>query len=347
MTDAYTHMNEADEDRLYRQMREQFWFPVAYSDELADSPQGVTLCGEELVVVRLDGRARVFQDLCLHRGSKLSLGVVDGDCIRCPYHGWKYDATGAVARIPQREELGSLVDATLPSYPTAEVSGLVYTCLGEPRFPPPSIPEFDDSAYRFLHVDIYEWDCSLPRRLENYFDFAHFAWIHDGILGDSSDPRIEEYDVLREESKLSFTAGPFPEFTDNVKNTPAADDVGEAVYGAMKGYEIFIPNAMKLNSAAGANEDYVLWVCLAPVSPTRTRCFTYQGRTYAFDRDKEFAQFANLINEQDKPVVESQRPAQLPRDLSAEMYIKGADRAALEYRKWLSEIAKGEIEMAQ
>lgn len=343
---AYRHMDAAVEHQLYTELQEHFWYPVAYADDLTDKPQGFTLFDRPLVVVRLDGEARVFEDICRHRGAALSLGKVVGDCIRCPYHGWEYDAQGAISRIPQREELSGLVDASLPSYPTVEVSGLVYTCLGEPKFPPPAIPEFDNPTYRFIHLDIYEWDCSMQRRLENYFDFAHFAWVHDGILGDSSQPRVEDYDVKRVGSELQFIAGPFPEFTDNVKNAPSAGDSDGEIFGAMKKYSIFVPNAMRLNSAAGDDEDYVLWVCLAPVSETRTRCFTYQGRNYAFDRDAEFRKFAEAINDQDQPIVESQKPAALPRDLAAEMYIKGSDRAALEYRKWLFDISNGVVELA-
>ncbi len=345
---TYLHMDEEAEDRLYRRLRDHFWYPVAYSDELTDSPQGFTLFGEKLVVVRLGGQARVFEDLCRHRGAALSLGVVvdGGECLRCPYHGWTYDASGRVTQVPAREELSTLIDADLPSYPTTEMSGLVYTCLGDPKFPAPQIPQFDDPSYRFLHLDAYEWDCSLPRRLENYFDFSHFAWVHDGILGDSSKPRVEDYPVERVGSEIRFVAGPFPEFTDNVKNSPESNKTGSKIYGAMKKYRIFMPNAMGLNSAAGEEEDYVLWVCLAPIGPTRTRCFTYQGRNYRADADAEFRQFAQAINEQDRPIVESQRPAELPRDLSAEMHIRGADLAALRYRMWLYQISEGTIEMA-
>ena len=208
----------AAEERLYNAMRENFWFPVAYPDDLRDEPQGFTLFGENLVVARLEGEARVFEDLCRHRGSALSLGkIVEGRELRCSYHGWTYNAEGRVTRVPAKEELSpAFANVRLPSFPTLETSGLVYTTLGDPKFPPPAIDELDDPSYRFLHLDIYEWNCSLPRRLENYFDFSHFAWVHDGILGDSEQPHIEDYDVDRVGGELRFIAGPFVEFTDAV-----------------------------------------------------------------------------------------------------------------------------------
>jgi len=343
MEDRIDYVDAETEDNIYEAMRDKFWYPVAYSDELTDTPQGFVLYGKKMVVVRLGGQPVVFDDQCLHKGTALSLGVVVDDCLRCPYHGWTYDATGAVARIPAREELSPHVNVKLPSYPTCEVSGLVYTCLGDPIYPPPSVPMFDDPSYQFLHLDIYEWDCSLPRRLENYFDFSHFAWVHDGILGDSSQPRIEDYDVERVDGELRFLAGPFVEFTDNVKNNPESG-VAET-YEAWKRYRVFLPNAMKLNSSAGPVEDYVLWVAAAPVHRKRTRSFTYVGRNYPGE-DEDFRAFAQMVTDQDRPIVESQRPEELPADLAAEMHVRGADLGTLEYRRWLLDIANGVIEPA-
>lgn len=338
-------LDVAAEERLYNQMRDNFWFPVAYSDELTDSPIGFTLFGENLVVVRLAGKARVFEDLCRHRGSALSLGkVVEGNELRCAYHGWTYNAEGRVTRVPAKEELSAaFANVQVPSYPTHEVSGLIYTTLGAPKFPPPEIAELDDPSYQFLHLDVYEWDCSLPRRLENYFDFSHFAWVHDGVLGDSEEPRIHDYDVDRVRGELRFIAGPFVEFTDNVKNNPESATTDKV--GIMKQYQVFMPNAMKLNSDAGVTEDYVLWVAIAPVGRKRTRCFTYVGRNYPGE-DADFRAFAQTITDQDKPIVESQRPEELPADLSGELHVKGADLGTLEYRRWLLEIANGIIEPA-
>ena len=339
------YLDVAAENRLYEEMRDNFWFPVAYSDELKDEPQAFTLFEEQLVVVRLDGAPRVFEDLCRHRGAALSLGkVIDGCELRCGYHGWTYDAEGRVTRVPAREELSpAFRNVRVPSFPTVEVSGLIYTSLGDPKFPPPAIPEFDDPSYRFVHLDIYEWDCSLPRRLENYFDFSHFAWVHDGILGDSSQPRIEDYDVEKVGGELRFLAGPFVEFTDNVKNNPESG--AAETYEAWKRYRVFLPNAMKLNSSAGPVEDYVLWVAAAPVHRKRTRSFTYVGRNYPGE-DEDFRAFAQMVTDQDQPIVESQRPEELPADLAAEMHVRGADLGTLEYRRWLLEIANGTIEPA-
>ena len=84
-----SQLDMAGEERLYQQLK-RFWQPVAFSNDLTDSPHQVTLFDTRLAVARLDGRAQVFSDICRHRGSALSLGRIDGCRLRCAYHGWAY-----------------------------------------------------------------------------------------------------------------------------------------------------------------------------------------------------------------------------------------------------------------
>jgi len=66
------------------------WHPVMFADEVADRPVHADLLGEPLVVWRGAGGAlRVMSDACVHRGTALSLGWVQGDELACAYHGWR------------------------------------------------------------------------------------------------------------------------------------------------------------------------------------------------------------------------------------------------------------------
>jgi phenylpropionate dioxygenase-like ring-hydroxylating dioxygenase large terminal subunit len=81
------------------------WHAVARSQELADGAVlAVRLLGQELVLWRNQGTAWAWQDLCLHRGTRFSLGKVEQDCLICPYHGWHYDRTGRCVHIPAHPE---------------------------------------------------------------------------------------------------------------------------------------------------------------------------------------------------------------------------------------------------
>ena len=81
------------------------WHPVAFASEVTDRPVPAELLGEPLVIWRGAGGApRVMSDLCVHRGTALSLGRVTGDEIMCAYHGWRYNADGRCVAIPQLED---------------------------------------------------------------------------------------------------------------------------------------------------------------------------------------------------------------------------------------------------
>jgi phenylpropionate dioxygenase-like ring-hydroxylating dioxygenase large terminal subunit len=121
----------------------QCWHPVAYAHEVSDRPFGATLLGEAVVVWRTgDGRAHAMRDLCIHRGTALSLGWIANDCLVCPYHAWHYDASGACVRIPQSATATIPPKARTPVYRCQERYGLIWVCLaeGEPAYPLPEVP---------------------------------------------------------------------------------------------------------------------------------------------------------------------------------------------------------------
>jgi vanillate O-demethylase monooxygenase subunit len=66
-----------------------FWHPVAFTSEIDASPVAARLLDVDLVVYRTNGGVAVARDLCVHRGSRLSLGWIDdtGDCVVCPIRG--------------------------------------------------------------------------------------------------------------------------------------------------------------------------------------------------------------------------------------------------------------------
>ena len=85
------------------------WHPVAYSHELGSAPVGKSLLGEPVVLWRDDKKkAHAMHEVCIHRGTALSLGRVEGSEIVCAYHGWRFDETGACTRIPQMESQAAI-----------------------------------------------------------------------------------------------------------------------------------------------------------------------------------------------------------------------------------------------
>ncbi len=162
-----------------------FWHPVSWATDLGSEPQATTLLGERLVLWRdSSGTPRCFADLCAHRGTALSLGSVDGGCLVCPYHGWAFDSSGACVAIPQLPAGAPIpprVRAT--AYRCEEANGLIWVALDEPAAPVPTFPEWGDPRYRHVMCKPYTWATSAPRMVENFTDFGHLGWLHDGLLG--------------------------------------------------------------------------------------------------------------------------------------------------------------------
>ena len=125
------------------------WHPVAFSADLAERPVHADLLGEPLVLWRGSaGRPRVMSDLCVHRGTALSLGWVSGEELVCAYHGWRYGADGRCVAIPQLEDPGRVpARARVAAFAAQERYGLIWVALEEPRWPLPEVPELEDSGW--------------------------------------------------------------------------------------------------------------------------------------------------------------------------------------------------------
>src|SRR5882724_7727426 len=86
------------------------WFAVAWSTSVpTEQLQPVRVLNHDLVLWRSDEGVHAWRDLCVHRGSRLSLGRIyqseEGACVICPYHGWEYASSGKCVRIPAQPSL--------------------------------------------------------------------------------------------------------------------------------------------------------------------------------------------------------------------------------------------------
>jgi phenylpropionate dioxygenase-like ring-hydroxylating dioxygenase large terminal subunit len=318
------------------------WHAVAREEDIGPAPVPVTLLEQRLVLARLDGEIRVFDDQCPHRGAALSVGWIDDNQLVCPYHGWRYGAEGRCARIPS---LGD--DARLPSRAaltarrTTVHLGLVWVALEEPALGLPEFPEMEGGDIRIVACPPYDWDCHATRRIENFLDFAHFPWIHPGILGDPAMPLVAAHTVIRDGAVIRVHQTRTEPSNDDVKtgglHLPNAD-AGGTVTTEMH-YLVHLPLTAQLHQELPGGRDYVVWLTASPISGTRTRTFWFVGRNYALDEDDDkFVRFQQDVVAQDRPVIESQRPRRIPFELSEELHVKD-DKFGLEYRRGLIEHA--------
>jgi phenylpropionate dioxygenase-like ring-hydroxylating dioxygenase large terminal subunit len=309
------------------------WHPVAYSTDLADRPLHADLLGEPLVLWRgPGGRPRALSDLCVHRGTALSLGWIDGEELVCAYHGWRYGADGRCVAIPQLAEPGRVpAKARVPAFAVQERYGLIWVALDEPRWPLPEVPELEDGAWAVVTAGPYRWQCDAARQVENFTDFGHFPWVHPGLLGDRSRPVVPRYEVTTEGHVLHYTIVR-PEAA-NTDDFPVFGNEQAGPPERRSRYELHLPYTIALRLGWGGERGMVYFFAAQPVAADRCAGYVVIGRNYNLDQpDQVIQEFEDTIFGQDQVVVESQRPERVPFDLAAELHLK-FDAVAVAYRK--------------
>lgn len=164
------------------------WFQIAWSAELAPGEvRPVRSFGQDLVLYRsAAGDLRLLEGICVHMGAHLGHGgTVEGDCVRCPFHGWLYDATGTNVEIPYAD--GPSAAGALQQWEVRDLNGLVLAWFGAsdegPSWDPPmaDVPESRDVGYHesFPHATAMRTLPVHPQFLaENVVDVAHNVYVH-------------------------------------------------------------------------------------------------------------------------------------------------------------------------
>lgn len=279
----------------------------------------------------------VARDLCLHRGAPLSAGWIEADEIVCPYHGFRYGTNGRCTKIPAHPDAPIPAKLSLQTVLSEERYGLVWACLSrEPRSPIPQFPQFTDPTFQHFHFEALDWNCSAGRSTEGFLDVSHFAWVHAGVLCSRDNPVIPEYSVYPSENGFGFE---YASTYANPINSDPGDAEGLALWRRL--YELTVPFAALLVTVYPRGGQLVIFNISAPTSAKRTRIYKLYARN--FDQDEPLERMRaleNRIYEEDRFVMEKQRPEELPIDLHEEVHIR-ADRASIMYRKALSGIGLG------
>lgn len=158
-----------------------FWHPILLAKDLpAGQALPIKVMSEEFTLYRGEsGTPHLVEFRCAHRGTQLSSGWIEDDCIRCRYHGWKYDASGQCVDQPM-EDTSFAPKVRIKSYPVQEYLGLIFAYLGEGE--PPPIPRYSSlEAEGLLEWEYYVRGCNYFNFMEN--DFGHGAFVH-------RDPRL-------------------------------------------------------------------------------------------------------------------------------------------------------------
>jgi vanillate O-demethylase monooxygenase subunit len=194
------------------------WYVAAFDHEVGRKPLARTLCGEPVVLYRrLDGSVAALRDACPHRLLPLSMGLVEGDNLRCKYHGMVFGPDGACVEVPSQDQpprnfgVGKV-------YPVVERYRFIWIWIGAPeRADPALIPDlwpceregwtFDGGAY---HVK-----ADYRLMIDNLMDLTHETYVHPGSIGQAEilespiETRAEGDRIIVERWMKDIDAPPF------------------------------------------------------------------------------------------------------------------------------------------
>jgi phenylpropionate dioxygenase-like ring-hydroxylating dioxygenase large terminal subunit len=314
------------------------WYAVLESAEVpAGKVVGVTRMGEKLVFWRdAEGHVSCLRDACPHRGVALSAGKLLEGTIECPFHGFRYDATGHCALVPANGRNGPISrEMKAFDYPTYEVQGLIFIWWGQPAgelAPPRWFTDMDESFSYATARD--PWRTHYSRAIENQLDVAHVPFIHHNTIGRGmgklvDGPLIEWLDPDR-----------FRLYTQNREDDGTVPlKPGEMARPDKQFWlEFIFPNLWQNHLGDGSR----IFVAFVPVDDDNT--ILYLRFYQKFVRvpvlrdivNRLAMPFNTLVAHQDRRVVETE----LPKRTSLKMGEKliQADRPIVEYRKRRQEL---------
>lgn len=314
--------------RADRLILADYWHPVALAADIQEGKLATALLLDvDLVLYRLDGKVHAAVDVCPHRGARLSLGRVSGEGLICLYHGLEFDGAGRCIRIPG-DTAGALISERLRATMLAveERYGLVWVCLsGAPKVPVPDWSAIEQPGNQRAEMKGV-WEASALRHLENFCDVAHLSFVHGGTFAKPDHASVPPHAVQRRPHGLSYDVT-LPMLEEQV--------VGGAVsYAEVRSeFEVTYPFATRLTLHFARGVEHICDVA-TPITAGRSAFFMLKSRDHDQDTPLEdWVVFQENVNEEDRPMVESQTPDWPPFSNAGEVHV-GSDRFSVAYRKY-------------
>lgn len=318
-----------------------YWYPAARLADLGDEPHRAVICGEGVVVVRLDGEIRAFLDRCPHRDARLSDGAVIDDCLRCPYHGWRFNSWGRCTLVPALGE-GAVVPerASLQMLAVRIQHDLVFVALDSPRADPIAVPEWGAAHLRAVWLPVVTIAAGAAQFVDNFLDVAHFPFVHAGTFGTPDDELVLDMSVEQTGSGLRLAH-------DHVINHHEDPGVAAGVRPLQQPrrmeYTFSLPYSARLRleyPLAGNENTIVVWA--VPETEASTVLYTVLLRDGLEDdaAAQAAADYELAVLAEDLRILEALPEPQLELDPRERMHTR-ADRLTVEMRRLLEAARSG------
>lgn len=223
------------------------WYVAGWSHDFTREPQQRMLLGVPMVLYRKeDGSLVVMKDRCAHRLAPLSMGRVEGDAIRCQYHGFRFGPDGKCDEIPGQDQIPPA--ACVQTYPVEEVGSWVWVWMGDPALADPSViaqgKALDDPAW-VLSTGQIDYQANYELINDNLLDLTHLAYVHVASFGadeawSRNRPRITPLDNGVRSARWIEGGPPIP---------PLGDAAGHDAVDIWTSYDFIVPGTFLLYTA--------------------------------------------------------------------------------------------------
>jgi 5,5'-dehydrodivanillate O-demethylase len=250
----------------------RYWQPIGTAGEMQNAwTKRIRILDEDLVLFRDRANALgLIAEKCPHRNASMAYGIPAADGIRCPYHGWKFNAEGRCIDQPN-EAPGSTFAAKTKTtaYPVEELGGLLWAYMGP--LPAPAVPKLDglvaEGTIRILGSAVIP--CNWLQIMENSLDAVHTEWLHGHFF-----EFVKEADGL----KVSFTQKHekigFDEFEYGIVKRRVLAGHTEADDDWKIGHPVIFPNVLAIGNASPNWHEY-RFQFRVPIDDTHTRHYWF------------------------------------------------------------------------
>lgn len=182
------------------------WYVAGLSGDVTDKPLGRTLLGDPVVLYRAaDGTPVALEDRCCHRQAALSLGEIEGDNLRCGYHGLLFDGSGACVEVPSQKAIPP--GARVKSYPTREQQGFLFVWMEDPEkaetIAPYEHPYLDREGWTTQNAQFHA-KCNYRLIIDNLLDVTHLTYAHKSTIGASGVSDAADVKYERDGEKVTI-----------------------------------------------------------------------------------------------------------------------------------------------
>ncbi len=295
--------------------------------------------GEDLVFFRTaSGVVSAVTSRCAHRGASLCNGWVEGDKIKCPFHGIEYDPSGKCVYVPAdgKASTRDYSAFNLKAYPTREIGGIIFVWYGEgePDVEPDVFDIIRDSSFVYDHMED-AWNVHYSRVIENQLDVSHLAFVHHNTIGRGGKTLCNGPKVLWLDDNTMRTSA------DNAVDTGQVPKSSEDSVIKSTNLTFKFPN-MWLNHVTDKIQILAFFI---PVDDEHSIiALRFYNKITGFRPvDKLIAWLGSRANKvverQDKRIVETQLPKKT--DLFMDEHLAAADLPIIEYRRKRKELQSG------